>query len=48
MLYATAENDCFSLGWQRFTSSGRNRDAYLFSRRRDFTVPFSKRFGKVL
>jgi hypothetical protein len=42
MGYATVGNDSFLLEPERFTGSEVNRTAVPFSRRRDFTVPFSK------
>ena len=42
MGYATAQNDSLSLAPERFTRDEVNRACVLFSRRRDFTVPFSK------
>jgi hypothetical protein len=42
MGYATAQNDSFSLAPERLTRDEVNRACVSFSRRRDFTVPFSK------
>jgi hypothetical protein len=43
MGYATLKSDCLSIEAQAFTRRGVNYARMLFSRRRDFAVPFSKR-----
>jgi hypothetical protein len=43
MAYATVGNDSLSLELEQFTDSFSIHLHHPFSRRRDFTVPFSKR-----